>query len=172
MNVIHVRGSKRIFFLFVLASSYFSIVYIATTFLIIANKSEIVIQRVFSANTNSPETDVMDGNTRWQKLGRVTYIFTAYLDSRSPDLDLITVMGFDSHSEPPLNGMLVFHNGERVPLGRCKEKRVFNELASRERLQPCAYLWPLPDQVTNSTYQSLKSILIQQVHPSAGKEMF
>ena len=171
MIVFRHGGIKRVF-LFVLASTSFSIVYIATTFLNTANKSEIVIQRVFSTNTNSPETDVMDAKTRWQKLGRVTYIFTAYLDSRSPDLDLITVMGFDSHSEPPLNGTLVFHSGKRIPLGRCKEKRVLNVLGSLERLQPYAYLWPLPDQVTNSTYLSLKSILIQQVHPLAGKEMF
>ena len=167
MNVICFRRNKRVL-LFVLASSYFSIVYLARTFLIVDNKSKIIIQRVYSTNINFPETDVIDTNTRWQKLGRVTYIFTAYLDNRSPDLGMITVMGFDSHSEPPLNGTLLFDSGERIPLGRCKEKRGLNVLGSLERLQPYAYLWPLPAQVTNSTYLSLKSILIQQFHPSAG----
>ena len=166
MNVIRVRRSKR-FVLFVLVSSYILIVYLATTFVIITNKSEILVQSVYSTNINFQETDVSDRNTRWQKLGRVTYVFSAYLDNRNLDLDVITVMGFDSHSEPPLNGTLLSHSGKRVPLGTCKEKRALNALGSLEHLQPYVYLWPLPAQVTNSSYISLKSILIQQLHHSA-----
>ena len=167
MNVIRIRRSKG-FVLFLLLSSYLLIVNLATIFLIVTNTSEIDEQPVHSTKINFQENDASATNTRWQKLGRVTYVFTAYLDNRNPDLDLITVMGFDSHSEPSLNGTLLFHSGKRIPLGRCKEKRVLNELGSLERLQPYAYHWSLPAQVTYSTYFSLKSILIQQFHPLAG----
>ena len=167
MNVMCVPRSKG-FVLFVLvAGSYLSIVYLATIFLIVKNNSEIDRQPVYSTKKNFQENDVSATNTQWQKLGRVTYVFSAYLDNRNPDLDVITVMGFDSHSEPLVNGTLLFHSGERIPLGRCKEKRALHALGSLEHLQPYAYLWPLPAQVTNSAYLNLTSILIEQFHQLA-----
>jgi hypothetical protein len=151
---------------------YFMSSYFFLISLVAFNTTESVIQRAngATAKVNFKESGVIDTTSQWRKLGQATYVFTAYLDDRNPDYVLLTVLGFDSHSEPLLNGTLLLHSGERLPLGRCKTKRTLHEVGSVKRLRAYAYNWPLPAQVTNVTH--LKAIYVEQFHPTKGNSIF
>ena len=111
----------------------------------------------------------IDTSSQWRKLGLATYVFTAYLDDRHPCSAVITVFGFGEKSESPLYGTLLLHNGARMHLGECKDKKKLNPTGryTLGKLGPYAYSWPLPRDVV--TPIDLNSILVQQSHPMTGK---
>ena len=160
------RRSYKYFIVLLFAMSYYVGPYFLAT-LILFDTIGSFSERATSSNINVKEAGVVDTTSQWRKLGQATYVFTAYLDDRDPDAVLITVLGFDSKSEPFLNGTLLLHNGESIPLGRCKEKRTLNADGSLKQQQAYEYKWPLPAQVANTNY--LKSILVQQFHQKNGK---
>ena len=114
----------------------------------------------------------IDTSSRWRKLGRATYVFTAYLDDREPCSVLLTVLGFGEKSEPPLYGNLLLNNGEKIYLGKYTYKKILNPNGdySLKRLGPFAFSWPLPVEITSVTY--LKSIRVQQTHIDTGIKLF
>ena len=114
------------------------------------------------------ESGVIDKSSRWRKLAKTEYVFTAYLDDREPCTALITVLGFGEMSDSPLHGTLLLYSGERIQLGKYKKKMILNPYGdySFERLGPCAYSWPLPAMVSSVGY--LKSIEVRQIGPHAG----
>ena len=159
----HIRSRRR-FVKFLLMMGCFTILFfLISSLLMYIFKS--CVRRAYNTNITFNEAGVIDTSSRWKKLGLETYLFTAYMDDRIPDSPLISVLGFDSRSELLLDGTLLLHGGERIPLGSCKEKRALNP-NSFKQLKPYAYLWPLPSQVTNATY--LKSILVQQLRSIPG----
>ncbi|CAB4006087.1 Hypothetical predicted protein, partial [Paramuricea clavata] len=115
------------------------------------------------------ESGVIDTNSQWRKLGLATYVFTAYLDDREPCSPLITVMGFGEKSESPLYGTLLLHNGAKIYLGKYGDRKKLNPTGhyTLGKLGPYAYLWLLPVEVINARY--LRSIIVQQYHPTTGK---
>jgi hypothetical protein len=170
MNITEFRRGRR-YFMLLLVVGYSMSGYFLLTSITVFNRTETVIQRANGAgvNVNLKESGVIETNSQWRKLGQATYVFTAYLDDRNPDYVLLTVLGFDSHSEPLLNGTLLLHSGERLPLGKCKTKRTLHEVGSVKRLRAYAYNWPLPAQVSNVTH--LKSIYVEQFHPTKGNSI-
>jgi hypothetical protein len=124
------------------------------------------------SSTRFNESGVIDTNSRWRKLGLATYVFTAYLDDRESCSPQITVMGFGEKSESPLYGTLLLHNGARIHLGKYGDKKKLNPKGNYtlRKLGPYAYLWLLPVEVINARY--LRSIIVQQSHPTTGNARF
>ncbi len=130
--------------------------------------SDTVIHCLDDTHIKFNESGVIDATSQWKKLGRATYVFTAYLDDREPCSALITVMGFGEKYESPLFGTLSLHNGARIRLGKYGERRILDpyEFYTPEKLGPYAYVWPLPAEVT--TASDLRSIVVQQFHSMSG----
>ena len=114
---------------------------------------------------------VIDTTNEWKKLGLATYVFTAYVDDREPCSTIITVLGFGEKSESSLHGTLVLTKDVKIHLGMCKDKKKLNPTGDYTlgKLGPFAYSWPLPADVTNTSY--LKSITLKQTHPITGTKV-
>lgn len=156
----------ELFFTLLLLLAAFIILKLVTTF---ANNT-LATRASCLDNSHSKfnASGYVDQASRWQKLGMATYVFTAFLDDREPCSASIAVLGFGVKSESPLNGTLLLRNGEKIHLGKFREKKVLYPTGhyTLGYLGPYAYLWPLPPEVTNGNH--LKSIIVHQRDPVTG----